>query len=148
MSGSTITAVKAQLVALLTARPELASPVLVCYDEPGTNLPDDIVSVGDAQRQVTVATMIGSGAAGWLDETIDLEIVVDVYRGGDDPQGAFERAAALADIVADTVRSDPSLGGLVLRAVPDKVEYVSSFEAERKGRLARVITHLMVTARI
>lgn len=108
-----------QLTATLTADPlSKSSSLLVCFDAPGPNEPDDIVSVGRVDRQFKPQAMVGGGGAGWLEETYKVTITFDVYRGGDDPQAVFSRAAYLADQAVAIVRTDPSLGGLVLVAKP------------------------------
>jgi hypothetical protein len=43
--------------------------LLVCFDQPGPNEPDDIVAIGRVHRQLSVGAMIGGGGAGWLDES-------------------------------------------------------------------------------
>lgn len=123
--------------------------VLVAYGGPGPFQPDDIVAIGMAvDRSVAPYQMVGSGQAGWLDETYSIDVVVSVYRGGDDPRTAFERACTLADKVVFVVRSDPSLGGAVVVAHPEQSRYESSFEEEHKGRLVTVTIPISCRARI
>jgi hypothetical protein len=110
--------------------------VLVSYDTPGPNQPDDLVVIGAVTRTVVPYQMVGSGQAGWLDETYTIEVIVDVFRGGDNARTAFERACTLADTVAFVVRTDPSLGGAVLVAHPAQVHYEGIWEDEHRGRRA------------
>lgn len=108
-----------QITAQVQPDPDAAaSSLLVCYDMPGTNLPGDIISIGKVTRDFNVNSMVGSGGAGWLDERYTITITIDVYRGGDSAQSAYERAAALMDQVCAIVRTDPSLGQLVQVARP------------------------------
>lgn len=124
-----------QLTAQLTTDPDFPkAQLLVVYDQPGPFQPDDIVSVGKVTRQVAVSSMVGSGAAGWLEERYQVEVIVDVFRGGAYAQAAFERAVALIDAVCAVVRGDPSLGGAVLEARPASSTYESELDDEHKGR--------------
>jgi hypothetical protein len=122
--------------------------VLVSYGPPGPSQPDDIVMVGNIDRVVRPFQMVGSGQAGWLDEEYGVEVVVSVYRGGDDARTAFERAASLADTVVSVVRTDPSLGGAVIVAHPGQVTYDQAFDVEHKGRLVTVTVDVRCRARI
>lgn len=123
--------------------------VLVSYGPPGPNQPDDIVAIGTAVTIETVPIqMVGSGGAGWLDERYDVEIVISVYRGGDNGRGVLERAAALADLVVSVVRTDPSLGGAVVVAHPSVGSFVPSFDAEHKGRVVDATVNVSCHARI
>ncbi|MEW2518131.1 hypothetical protein [Actinacidiphila alni] len=109
------------------------SSLLVCYDIPGPNQPDDIVAVGKVTRQIDVNSLVGGGGAGWLDERYTVEITIDVYRGGDSAQAAYERGAALLDQVCAIVRTDPTLGGAVLTAHPVTSESDGDWDEEHKG---------------
>lgn len=110
------------------------SRLLVCYDTPGPDEPDDVVSVGKVERQFSIASMVGGGGAGWLDEKYSLTITVDVFRGGDDPQYVYSRAATLMDAVVQLIRTDPSLGGLVLIARPDRHSAEVDWDDKGLGR--------------
>jgi hypothetical protein len=145
---STIPVVKAYLVTQLKARSELAEPVLVQYGEPGTYLPNDCVAVLDATQSFDVMAMIGSGAGLWLSETYTLDVVVDCFLGGDDPQTVEERALLLAAVVVDVVRLDPSLGGVVIECRPLQLRTSGSWEEEHKGRRGQVTVTLHVEAQL
>lgn len=145
--ASTIPAAKLYLHTQITALINDAA-VLVSYDPPGPNQPDDIVMVGAVDRQVVPYQMMGSGQAGWLDEQYSVEVVVSVYRGGDDARTAFERACTLADQVVYVVRTDPSLGGAVVVAHPEQSRYEPVHEDEHKGRLVTVTIPIACRARI
>lgn len=151
---STIPQVKAYFYAQLKARSELTSgaagarQVLVSYDVLTPNVPDEYVMVGNVRRQVSVARMVGGGGAGWLDERYELDITTSVYRGGDEAQTVFERACAIADVVVDVVRLDPSLGGLVIQCNPLQAEYRSDWADNNAGRETQVIQPFEVFATI
>jgi hypothetical protein len=160
--SSTVPAVKAYLFNALKVRTELATLIaqgeaLVSYDDPGPFQPQDIVAVTNVTRSVKPLQMVGGGGAGWLDESYTVDVVVDVFRGGDDPQTVFERACLLVDVVVDVVRQDPSLGGLVIQANPEASDYVSEWATQDQedteqvlylGRATRVLVPIKVYARI
>jgi hypothetical protein len=145
--ASTVPAAKLYLYTQITALINDAA-VLVAYDPPSTYQPDDIVMVGAVDRQVVPYQMVGSGGAGWLDETYQIEVVVSVFRGGDNARTAFERACTLADQVVYVVRSDPSLGGAVVVAHPEVSRYEPAWEEDHKGRLVTVTIPINCRARI
>lgn len=138
-----------QLTAQLTPDPlSASSSLLVVYDEPSTAQPDDIVAVGKVNRQISVASMIGGGGAGWLDEHYSVEIQVDVFRGGDDSQAAYERCALLVDSVIAVVRSDPSLGGAVSLARPTQDMTEVAWDDQHLGRHATATLEIECVQRI
>lgn len=145
---STVPGVKAYLYTTIKARAEMAEPVLVSYDEPGPNQPDDIVVIGDVVRTVEVVQMVGSGGAGWLDERYSITVLVESFISDDKAQVVFERAAALADVVVDVVRLDPSLGGRVIESAPSMSEQVGGWDEEHGGRLSSLTVTVTAHARI
>lgn len=122
--------------------------VLVSYGPPGTNQPDDLIVVGNVTREIVPYQMVGSGQAGWLDETYTIEVVASVFRGGDYGQVVLERASALADVVVAVVRTDPSLGGAVVVAHPSAVEYEQNWDPDHKGRTVDATVSIRCRARI
>jgi len=124
-----------QLSATLTPDPlSPASQLLVCFDEPGPNQPDDIVSVGDVNRAFEPGSLVGGGGPGWLRERYTITITVDVFRGGDDAQGCYRRAQLLADGVVNAVRSDLTLGGAVITATPMSDAATGEWDQDHLGR--------------
>jgi len=137
--ASTTTAVRQylydQLTAILTPDPlDKSASLLVCFDTPGPEEPEDIVSVGKVQRELSPAAMVGGGGAGFLDEKYSVTITFDVFRGGDDPQYVYARAAALADATIALVRSDLTLGGLVLISKPSRHSAEVDWDENHMGR--------------
>lgn len=127
----------------------LAGPDLqVFYSEPGPGYPDDVVYLGDTEQQEVPTQMVGSGGAGWLFELYHQVVEVDVYRGGDDPQTVYERAAALVAQIEALVRADPSLGGRVITAMPAGTHYESGWEESHMGRITHATMRITVEARI
>jgi hypothetical protein len=151
--SSTSPAVRAYLFNQLTANlapdPNVTTArLLVCYDEPGPDQPDDIVSVGKVSRHIGVNSMVGGGGAGWLDERYTIEIEIDVYRGNDDPQAVYQRASDLADAVISVIRTDPSLGGHVLTARPQTSSHEVTWDDQHMGRHATVVIEVECFQRI
>jgi hypothetical protein len=139
------------LTAQLTPDPfSKTSSLLVCFDDPGAGQPDDIVAVGKTTSQVGVMALVGGGGAGWLDERYTLEIVVDVFRGGDDPtsQAAYIQASALCDSIIAVLRGDPSLGGRVLVAKPHSVAVDVEEDPAHMGRRATGLIEIECLNRI
>jgi hypothetical protein len=122
--------------------------LLVCFDAPGPNEPDDIVAVGKVRRTLAPGAMVGGGGAGWLDETYTVEIVIDVFRASDSGQVAYSRAMDLANSVIAIVRSDLSLGGNVVRAQPKGDDAEVNWDPEHGGKLATVIVEIECVTRI
>lgn len=151
--SSSAPAVRAYLFAQLTAQlqpdPNVTTArLLVCYDEPGPDQPDDIVSVGKVHRNIGVNSMVGGGGGGWLDERFTVEIEIDVYRGNDDPQYVYQRSSDLADAVIAVIRTDPSLGGLVLTARPQSSSHEVTWDDQHMGRHATVTIEVECFQRI
>ncbi|PJM98129.1 hypothetical protein CG740_37230 [Streptomyces sp. CB01201] len=116
--------------------------LLVCYDDPGPNEPGDIVSIGRIARTINPNSLVGSGGAGWLEEQYTVTVTIDLFRGDDNAQAIFERAALLVDQVCAIVRTDPSLGGLVLESRPVSSEIEGEWDGENQGR------HVLATLEI
>ena len=127
-----------------------ADALLVCYDSPGTYQPNDMVAVGAVTREITTAGMAGSmSVAGTLHETFTIDVIVSVYRGGDQAQVVWERADDLVESVIGIVRADPTLGGTVLLAFPDRVdEPAAAWEDSHNGRVCECHVSIMCTALI
>jgi len=142
LGTTTVPAAKAYLFTLLSA--QLAgdgrTSLKVFYDDPGTDILDDIIVVGKMANRVSKPyTMRGSMTGrGSMWETYDLEVVVSCYRGGDQPQHVYERAWLLATQIESAVRADPSLGGLVTLAFPAHSSDDPKEESEQMGRLVDI----------
>lgn len=115
---STAPAVKARLVTLFQSVMDVdalavAGNVLVSYNEPGEQLPDNLIVVGRVERTFAPLRMIGSGGANWGNESYEVEIEISVLHGQLGPQPLEERVWHLIGLMENAVRGDPSLGGLV-----------------------------------
>lgn len=125
-----------------------SSSLLVCYDGPGPNLPDDIVAVGKITRHIDVSSFVGGGGAGWLNESYTVEVSVDVYRGGDEDQAAYLRCSALVDAVIAVVRTDLTLGGAVVTARPITDVTEVAWDEAHMGRHATSTVEIQCVQRI
>ena len=129
------------IIAAVNTQPavtQAGANILVQEGEPGPDQPEDIIIVGHGgiQQTTTKMTMVGSGGAHWLWETYRIGVQIEVFRGGDDPLTTRNRCKALADAVDTAVRTDPSLGGVVLTAFPSRHDFSSAeWEANGHGRI-------------
>lgn len=132
--ASTVPAAKAWLFTAITA--QINDPtVQVVYDEPGTYENDDIIMVGDVRRTPSPLSMVGTMGAYALQEDYEIDVVVSVYRGGDNAQTVYERACTLANTVEYVVRNDPTLGGAVPKAIPSVGDMPRTQWTENKNGL-------------
>lgn len=148
---STIPAVKAFFVAGLTAllTPDVGKTIGVFYDVPNTNAPDDMVVIGRVSNRVAKPrNMVGSGARLWIYEEYSIDVAVDSFRGGDQPQQVFERAWAVASLVESFVRSDPSLGGKVVQCSPATSSDDSQWDQKHNGRIVHISLTFTIGAQI
>lgn len=136
--ASSIPAARGYLFDNLSAQLLGVGNLLVCYDEPGPNLPDDIICVGEVQQTYSPEQTVGSGGRFWLREDYTITVTVSVYRGGDDALGVFARARELADLVVAVARADPSFGGAVDRGRPGALSHQSGWTEDHNGRLCEI----------
>jgi hypothetical protein len=122
--------------------------LIVCFDQPGPNEPDDIVAIGRVRRHLEVAGMIGGGGAGWLHEHYTVDIVIDVFRSSDAGQDAYSRAMTLANAVVAIQRTDLTLGGNVIRSVPKGDNAEVEWDSDHGGKHATVTVEIECVTRI
>lgn len=114
----------------------------VFYDEPSPNETDDIVVIGDVELTYEPGAFVGSGGAGWLRERYTVTVVIDVYRGGDNPEMTYSRAQYLSDLVCALVRYDVTLGTAqnvapqpqIITAKPVTSHIQSEWDEDHQGR--------------
>jgi hypothetical protein len=116
--GATWPAAKLYLFNQLRASAVCAPPVVVAYNDPLGDLEDDVVVVGKVSRLVEPLALVGSYGAGAFAERYTVQVTVSSFRGGDNPVATDLQCAALVDAVVSVVRTDPTLGGVVLQAKP------------------------------
>lgn len=139
----------AQFQANITPNANPDYPLLVSYDLPGTNQPPEMVVVSSVENRTTEPyQMIGSGASGWIYERYELSVIIAVFRGGDDAQDVYERAYAILGQVESIVRSDPSLGGLVVQAYPLHSRDEATWEQKRMGRIVTIEHTIRIEAQV
>ncbi len=133
-------ALKAALVAALTTL--FPSPVLVTYGPPGTDEPDDIVSVLD----VTVASAVDSPLMTGRTEEITVTVVFSCVSGDDDQQVVTERAYSMLGDFEDYLRStDPTIGGTVL-GNGGVIEQSMTETAVSAGRVSELTARVLAIA--
>lgn len=87
---------------------------------PTTDLPNDVVAIGNVTRTVVPETFVGSGAQFWLNEKFTVAVTCSSWSGDNDGTAAMSRAWELVGYVEMAVRLDPSLGGQVNRSYPSQ----------------------------
>lgn len=142
MATSTIPALKAGLLSLLSARAGL-SGVQVVYGAPLPNPGREFISLGGTEGEQQTA------ALGRLrrEEEYRLTIYASVLREGLDQQACTERAFELVEEIEDAVRADPTIGGAVRTALVDG-PFTLEEGATDAHRTALVTIALLCTARI
>lgn len=103
-------------------------------EQPSGYDPFDQVTIGDVGNRTTKRTrIVGNGGRGWLDENYTLDIEIVSWQGGQNLQLVVERAWRLLGQVEAFIRSDPSLGGLVIVAYPSASKSTAGFMDDSKG---------------
>lgn len=119
----------------------------VFYGPPGQNQPGDVVSIGDvSDRQVVPWMMVGDGETGAFRETYHVTVVIDCYHGDADPQTLETRSLSLAAAVETFVRTDMTLGGLVLKAEPSQSSSSLAWTDNYGGLVSRIDVQIAVLA--
>ena len=146
---SATSSVNAAIIALVAAigtqvtALDPSAAISVTEGPPTQNQPDDLVVIGERiNQQYEPHALVGSGGSGWLHETFEISVHIDVYRGGDLFSVARLRALAIAKACDDAVRLDPSLAGTVYLAYPSAHSYEQLWEPDNKG--VRVVADMFV----
>lgn len=140
--GTTVWPVKQYLLQLIStnATPDGQFPLWVGFDEPGTSITPDLISVGRCRKTSKPTALVGSGGPLWMSEEYEIEVLCSSARGGDErvQPVVVGRAWDLASLVERLVRTDPSLGGLVTVAYPATADDISEPSESHKGRSVTV----------
>jgi hypothetical protein len=142
MAVSTVPAAKAALVTLIEAA---LTGVSVTWSAP-TDEEDyvaEMVWLGDVEH----TDDWGALGRQRIDETYELEIVVQVYQEGDNAQACEERAWVLREGVVTAVRADLTLGGILNKWAGTFPTRMETRPAD-KGWLAKGTLRLPCRARI
>jgi hypothetical protein len=146
---STVAAVKAHLFDLLTAdlTGDNTTSFGVFYGPPGQNQPGYIVTIGDvSDRQVVPFTMVGDGGAGAFREMYHLTVTVSCFHGGQKASDLETTTFGYVAQIESLIRSDMTLGGLVLKAEPSSSSSALAWEENYAGLLAQVDLQIAVLA--
>jgi len=146
--GSAAPTIKAALFSALQAA--YTAPVQVCYGHPGTDLENDIVSVGNVRSVQDVATMSSSRAR---EEVLEIDVTVSCYAGGgtEAQQPVTERAYVLAATLEDYLKgSGYSIGGTcrLARVVSHDLAESEDPEILALGRVAELTVTVEAVTRI
>jgi hypothetical protein len=137
-----------QLVAQFAGDQEMT----VFWDQPDASIPTQNIVVLHRiiGRTTTHSRMMGNAGPGSFLEAYNIEIAVDCYTGGDSDVTRDLEAVAwdYACTVEAVVRSDPSLGGLVIQAFPATSDDDPEWDQEHKGRLVHIAMTIAVEAQI
>lgn len=142
-----ISALLAQIQTQIDADPD-GSQILLVEGEEGTDTPGDIILVGtDVRRSVTWETFIGSADLDALGEAYEIDSAVSCWSGDPNPALVRTRAWQLVGYIETAVRTDPSLGGLIVVAQPFATQggNVVWSAGETMGRLCEITVTVRVT---
>lgn len=152
MSTSTIPAAIDALLALVRARPEMASPVQVFDGFPRRPIDNvDFVAIGGKSEPVADGTQVpGSMGNRRRDETYAIRVYCSSSRGTADQKVTRDRVFDLMAAVETAVRQDVSLGGLVISAQVGGAVTLFQTDAESAadGSFAEVQFDVTIRARI
>lgn len=131
---SLIPTVRSTLVALLTTQ---LTGVQVAYSHPGDAVERETCYLGDASAQHDLAT-IRSGRR-TRDETVNVDVFVEVTADGPDARAASERAWVLIGLFEEGLTADASLGlPAPFWAVITGLDERLGWDEDRRGNAARV----------
>lgn len=139
MATSTIPAFKAALFTALTNRPNLAL-VQVAYGAPLPQPSKEFIYLGDVEGEQEAAAFGHSRR----EETFNMTVIVGVYRGGTDQQGATERTFTIAAEIENELRTNADVTATVRLAEiegPIRLEELASTDSMGRG------AHLTITIR-
>ena len=148
MAGSTMYAVKAQLLTLLQANATLSS-IQVTYGWPGEAMRRESIHLGDVASNAHTPESLSSGTRRRIEDyTVDIEVFVQSKAAGQ--QEAEQRALVLANAVETVLADYPQLDGGVsgLMFVQCSGMSMSSAEAGIDGPRIQVTVHATVKARL
>ena len=148
MAGSTMYAVKAQLLTLLQADSTLSS-IQVTYGDPGEAMRRESIFMGDVNSNLHTPESLSAGRRRRLEDyTLDVEIFVQSKAAGQ--QEGEQRALVLANAVEDVLADYPSLddGVTGLMFVQCTGMSMSTAEAGIDGPRVQVTVHVDVKARL
>ena len=148
MAGSTMYAVKAQLLTLLQADSTLSS-IQVSYGDPGEAMRRESIYLGDIISDSHTPEALASGRRRRIEDfTLNVEVFVQSKASGQ--QACEQRAIVLANAVEDVLADYPSLddGVTGLMFVECSGMSMSTAEAGIDGPRVQVTVQVHVKARL
>lgn len=126
-------------LAVLKQQPSGIPPTFVRLGPRGKYAPFEIIEIGHRiDQDARVHAIVGSGQAGFLEESYTIGVDVQVGRPGDDEPACFARCEVIVDAIDNALRLDPSAGNLVQLCYPEKHVWDSVL-----GTKGRVVTCLI-----
>lgn len=144
MATSTVPAVKAQLVALLTA----ALPTVdVTYSHPGDAIQPESVYLGGVRGSHDYPVVRAGRKP--RQETYTIDVWIEALRDGTTSQEAEERAWVLFGELEDAIADDPTLGLAIVgwARVADWDDFLA-WDLQRQGWSARIRAGVTIEARL
>lgn len=143
---STVPTVRAQLVALLSARPALAD-VQIGYTHPGDALEHESMFLGDSRATVELATIRAGRRT--RQESYVLDVWIEVNSDGPTAQPATERAYTLLGELEGQLADDASLGlSQPFWAHLAEVDNSNYFDDTKRGFVSRIRAGIQCEARL
>ena len=148
MAGSTMYAVKAQLLTLLQANSTLSS-IQVSYGDPGEAMRRESIFLGDVTSNTHTPESFATGRRRRLEAySLDVEVFVQSKAAGQQvaEQRALVLANAVEDVLADYSTLDDAVTGLMF--VECSGLSMTTSEAGIDGPRIKVTVHVEVKARL
>lgn len=149
---STVPAVRQYLLTQIQAQIGIyTAPIVEVYlSDADHESAADLVIIGGAHRALEPFAMVGSGGPHWLRETYHLEVSIECAQFGVDSTFSTvdSRAYQLLGMVETVVRTDPSLGGLVLVARPAESTSEHAWGDEHQGPQCLIKAQIYVSAEL
>ncbi|MGZ4663719.1 MAG: hypothetical protein ACXV5Q_01365 [Frankiaceae bacterium] len=133
------------LVALITALPECAPPVLVTDGWPGTFQAQQMVCVGggpdtDDQSTMRDFVVMGNGPRN-MQEEFAIQVYIRCWTGGTLQKPSRDQALTIFQAIEAKIRADLTLGGTV-QTYPARIGQAdlrqTTWENAQKGRVAEI----------
>lgn len=142
---SSVPAARQYLINAFTAAVAGTTPATEIFDgDPDHEDNLNWVTVGGARRQVEPLALVGNGGQFWRQERYTVEIEINCFVAGRSMQQVQTNAYGVLALLETAVRSDPSLGGLVLEATPKESTSIPQWSEDSMGSICMITTTVEV----